>query len=385
MIGLYRFIHGYVKIKLSGEYTEKFLNFFVKNGISFWDIKRGKGSITLCVWIDDYINMPKYRRSVGKDIKVKLIGKYGLPLKIRKIATRSGVCVGLCIFLAINIVMSQFIWKIDVVGNNLIDSDDVISACEELGITVGLYRKNIDTYLYAQRLALMFEDIAWVSLNVEGSVVTVNISEATTSQKENKDPGNIIASYDGVIKRIEVTKGQKNVTLNQAVRKGDLLVSGVTDSGFISSEGEIFAQTYRTFTEHISKNYDMEVASDKTDTRSVLNFFGIKIPLYLRGVGAKESFAYVVRSANLFGKTLPISVIQRTFKNSDIKTVSISENEACNIALGNLSEKIRKMQIEQVQKYTINVSETSEEYIIKIDTVCMENICDYSPINYTED
>lgn len=385
MVSLYRFVTGYVRISISGEHPERFLNLCAKDGLSVWRIERKSDSICLCMGISDYLKMRAYRKKIGKDIKVKLTEKHGLPMFRKMVVKRMGVCAGLAVFLCINIIMSQFIWQIDVSGNSKIQESEVVAVCEELGITVGVHRKGIDTYDAAQKLALAFKDIAWVSLNIEGSRLTVNISEATATDEADTSPRNIIASYDGVVKRLEITEGTKNVVVNQAVRKGDLLVSGVVDNGekthFVCADGLVAAQTHRSFTETVEKSFVSKITKGDLETRKVFEFFGFKIPLYLQGADKESNNFFIRNKLKLFGGELPIAVSTRTFILTEKREVTLTSEQAVDIALLNVSEKIRTLPIDSVLSYSVSVKETESSFIVKVETVCDENICEYQSIN----
>ena len=150
-------------------------------------------------------------------------------------------------------------------------------------------------------LILKCDGIAWCSFNVEGSVLTVDISEAKDSSKD-KDiiPSNIIATTDGVIISAEVAKGTRIIENGQAVRKGDLLVSGAINYGektdFIQSEGTIIAETDRTFKKTVPFKFTEKVLTGKKRTLCVLDFFNLKIPLFLPFSMAFMKYCMVLRS-----------------------------------------------------------------------------------------
>ncbi len=385
MVGLYRFVTGYVRVSASGDNPERVLNFCAKNSLSVWSIERKINCIDLSMGMSDYLKMRTYRKKIGMDIKFKLTEKHGLPMLKKMMVKRMGVCAGIVVFLVINILMSQFIWQIDVSGNSKLKESDIILACEEFGITTGIHREGIDTYDAAQKLALAFENIAWVSFNIEGSKLTVNISEATDSDEAEAIPRNIIASYDGVVKRMEVTAGTKNVVVNQAVRKGDLLVSGVVDNGdkthFVCADGLVSAQTRRSFIETIDKTFTSKNNKGDFETRRVFEFFGIKIPLYLQGVDNKADTFFTRNRVIMFGGELPIAVSTRAFILTENSDVEISSEQAVNIALNNIAKKIRALPIDRVFNYDVSVKESESSFVVTIETICDENICEYQAIS----
>ena len=294
---------------VSGDCNENFINLCTKNGVSVWNIDRFRENLYINIFACDYHKIPKLRRLNKSKLKIKVNKKQGLPFIIRRYLSRPGLFVGFVLFLAINIFLSQFIWIIGVEGNEKIETEKIVEACSDLGINIGDKKDKIDTYNSKNELAIMFDDIAWASINVEGSRLTVNISEASNSKKEeNIFARNIIASRDGVIKKIEVTSGVKNVVVNQAVRKGDLLVSGVVENlyqiRFVSATGKIIAETNRQQTLKLNKEMKIKNTHTYEDKRSVIKFFWLEIPTYLSGVNYSYEAKTLKNYLTLFGQEI---------------------------------------------------------------------------------
>ena len=195
MVGFYRYLFGFVRISVSGIRKESFINFCSSHGISVWKIKPVKGTVELNISIEDYRQIREIRKAIGNDIHIKLKSKRGLPLKLITIKKRSGIAVGIALALILNIFLSNYVWRIEINGE--IDvKNEVISSCEKLGIVQGTRRKDIDTYFASQQLAIEYQQIAWCSVNVEGAVVTVNISPAKLSEEKLSKAEILLKDYD---------------------------------------------------------------------------------------------------------------------------------------------------------------------------------------------
>lgn len=385
LLDFYRYFKGYVRVRISGDGAERFINICVSENISVWSILRIKDSIVLNLAAADYRKLLSLRHQYVGKIKIKLLEKRGLIFFIKGYRLRKGIPIGLLLFIFINILLSEFIWNIEVKGNTQIDSNEIILACKDIGINIGDYRRGIDTYDAKQKLAIRFEKIAWVSLNIEGSKLTVNLSEASENEKNVQNPRNIIASRDGVVRRIEIIKGMKNVAVNQAVRKGDVLVSGIVENPinihFVSAEGEIIAETELSYTKEIPKQYELNIVSSSENTKRVFEFFWLKIPLYLSGVNYESESRINQNNIILLGEKLPIGITNRTFNRLEKQTIEIDKNAAKNIAISMVVDDLRMFEIEDIIKQNYEISEKEDAFVVKIDLVCLENICDYKDIN----
>ena len=388
MVGFYRYLFGFVRISVSGIRKESFINFCSSHGISVWKIKPVKGTVELNISIEDYRQIREIRKAIGNDIHIKLKSKRGLPLKLITIKKRSGIAVGIALALILNIFLSNYVWRIEINGE--IDvKDEVISSCEKLGIVQGTRRKDIDTYFASQQLAIEYPQIAWCSVNVEGAVVTVNISPAKLSEEKETAPSNIVASTDGVIREIRITSGNKTVAIGDSVKKGQLLASGVNEINeeyeYIHSQGEIIAETYNEFRYSVGKKQTTYHLTGKRNTKSVFEFFGLKIPLYLSGVSGEYNTISRIKPLRLFGESLPIGIREKTLLHKEKKITDISKEQALNYALSNLANEIRMTKITEVISYNYDIKEDENNYNIVIRVSCLENIAKQQYLSSSND
>lgn len=378
MVSFLRFIFGYVTIMVSGESPHEILNILLLNRVSFWSIRRETNSITFCLPVKDYKRIREIRKKTKFKAKIKIINKVGFIFIIRKITKRKSVVIGILIALLINVFMTNYIWMIDVNGANILNEDEIINVTSELGVYQGINKRKIDTYLVSQQIALKFKEIAWISLNIEGSKLTINISEASDSIKAEEQPSNLIASYDGVIKSIVSKSGTSVIKPGQTVRKGEVLISGIETIGeryrYVYAKGDVIAQTYRTFTQKIEKNYQVAESNNQISVRNVLEVFGLKIPLYLQGVKDFSSSYFENKSLKIFNQNMPIGITSRCFIMQNTKSINLNKDEAINIALSYFENKIRQCKINEISSYNVNVSESENHFIVTLNAVCIEDI-----------
>ena len=209
MLRIYRFALGYLKIKVFGERPEGIINLCMKEGLSIWGIERFDDYIIISISSTDYLRLFSLRKNLAIKPRIKIIKKTGALQCVRKVKNRLGIVVGICLFLALNIFLSTFIWDVNIVGNEGVDKNTIIKLCSDSGLDIGVRKSSVDVGRLKQIIPLEIKGIAWSSVNVEGSFVTVNISESKESVKKDDTPSNIIASCDGVIKSIEVVNGEK--------------------------------------------------------------------------------------------------------------------------------------------------------------------------------
>ena len=385
LVKILRFINGYLDISVKGDCAEQFINLCTKNNLSVWRVRKELGTLKMRISVKDYKKIRRIKRELKVKLKVKIIKKHGIRFKIHKYRKRKGIAVGLLLFFAFLIFMSNFLWTIEVKGNKIIKTEEILSATKTLGVYEGVYKGKIDTYNLPLKLILKKEGIAWCSFNIEGSKLTIEISESKESEKQKDIAANLVAKMDGVIEKLEITDGIKKVKIGQAVRKGDLLASGLIDNGVriytVNADGKVIAKTERNFKFTINKEQTFKEISGRKETRSVISFFGIKLPLYLGDI--KYSFVDKLyeKRAYMFGHKLPISIFSKTFEEVNEKSKTIDESNAQNLALELLSIETKKLELYSAKIQKISCESSENEYVFTINTLCSEDICEKSKIN----
>ena len=372
MLWFYRFIFGFLEVRFFGDFKEKIFSLAAKNGISFFDTKLSKNGIETNISIRDFRKLPYVLR--GSGIRVKILRKRGLPFKLKINQKRLGILAGIIFFIVFLEYMSGFIWVIDVTGNRYVTDAEILNACEKVGIVKGIKTSSVNTKTIREKLLLNIDSLAWASLNIEGCKLTVNVSES--DKKENNDCiCNLKAKADGIVKKIDVTSGNTVVKIGDTVKKGDVLVSGVleklTGTEFVHSSGEVIAETSRSITvsgDYIKKE---KLENGKVKYKKVLDFFGIKIPLFIGGETGSYNAIKIQKNVELFGVQLPVSVYEKEFKFTEIYEKKQTHEEL----IMQLENEIKAiMKNEGVEEYEIvSRKETETENGIELSVIVNAN------------
>ncbi len=330
MLFLYRFFCGVLTVEFFGIYPEKLLNLCAKNGISIWSARFVKRKIRCNITVKDFLKLPKILRKSG--IRVHIVEKRGFPFFMKKYKKRMGFFTGLVLCLAFLQVMSGRVWVIEVVGTQKTKEEEIIKICEELGIKTGIAKNKVDSKNNAQELLLKNDKLAWASLNIEGSCLTVNVTEVTEKGEDNSVPTNLKAAADGIITHIDVTSGNCVVRVGEVVKKGDLLVSGIIENAggtrFVHSIGQIIATTETEVLLEERLKKEVSCPTGKIKKKSVLEIYGIKIPLYIGGEVDAYSSKTKVFKARLFSQRLPLKLYTKSFIFERKETVVLSTEKA---------------------------------------------------------
>ncbi len=374
---LWRFFTGFLTIEINAEFAEKLLNKATRDGIHIWNLHCKKGKITGNISVKDFINLRYIKR--GIKCKIKIIDKKGLAFSTKKHKNRFGFLAGIVMFFTILIVLSNYIWVINVEGNKRIPTNEIINACKEIGITEGILKSKINNKYDAQKLQLLHNDIAWCSLNTEGSILTVNLSEVALSDKEErKYPTNLKAAFDGKIKTINVTSGDTVVKVNDYVTKGDLLVSGIVESFlsdvFVHSSGEIIAETNRVFSAEGRYVQQIMQPTDKIYNRYTVRFFNVTLPLYLNNIKTEHNYTSKIETLSLFDKKIPIKIATEKYEILSETTVKYQQSDLENILLEDIKSQVKSFNFIYSKEINREVIKNEQGILLKVEYLCEENI-----------
>ena len=385
VVWLYRFIFGRLSIKFYGDFPEKALNLCAENGITLWNSKFKEGSIIANITVKDFYILRYILK--GKGVRIHILHKSGLPFIINRYKRRPGLIIGAIVFIVILQILSGFVWVIDVEGNSSTKTEEILNTCEKVGIKTGMRVSDVHSKIQREKLLLELDSLSWAALNVEGSRLTINVTETKKEKNEEKKPCNLKAKSDGIIKKIDVTSGNSVVSVGDAVKKGDVLVSGIIENvggtRFVYSKGTVMAEVEKTFI--LEEKYKKTVYSEngKNKTKEVLEVFGLKIPFFLGSETGTYKEIADTKNYKFFGKSLPIKLYKKQFIYTEKTEITRDKERLAEILTEEMNKVIKKEKGENLKivdkKFTYQPDGVSLEFKLK----SYENIayCDYLLIN----
>lgn len=377
------FIFGRVEFRADIADGARLLNLFRDYGIIYRDFgEDGKGGVHFTVDAFGAFEVTSSCRKRG--IYVERTDAIGVPHLLYKYRKRWGLIVGAILAVALILVSDDYLWDIRVEGNEKVTYSYVVKALEESGFKVGSRLDSLDIDRTETLVLLGSDEISWMSINMNGTIAEVQIREAVIPPlREELRPANIVAVRDGQIEYFELVSGEPAVKEGSAVRKGDLLVSGVIDKklgGFTVSraEGKVYAVTEREFCVEVPMEYEKKSVTESRTVGKYIIFFSKEIKIFKRDIPNSENCDTIdnVEVFRFCGSVrLPLGI--RTEKSVAYETAveRYSENEAMDIAYYRLS---RELEIElsdaQILKKMITSELTEDAYILRCTVRCIENI-----------
>ena len=297
---LFRYIQGYLKIRVTGYSPERFLNLCKNKKIDVWGLEAKHNAYDMFIRITGFRKLKPILRKT--QTKVTIEGRYGLPFFFHKYRKRKLFFAGIVLSMILIYSFTFFIWNIDLQGNQRITDDVLLEYLESQDVSHGMMKMKVDCEQIAKDIRKNFDDIIWVSASVQGTRLFIHVKENTDTfemTEESEEPSDIVADKDGVIRSIVTRNGVPQVVTGDEVQTGDLLVSGTVDvlndakeviaHHYVTSDADILLERIVQYEDKIEKKYEK-----KQYTNKKRKIFYIKLGEHTLSLGwTKNSFEYL--------------------------------------------------------------------------------------------
>ena len=341
---LFRYFTGYRVFTVGAEYRTTVADLLNREEITFRTLKPLKdgfrfkvygGAVRRCEHVLALENIPHSE------------GAYrGLYPAVRFLIRRPGLALGVALFFALNYLSSRVVWNITVTGNETMSEEIVVGILEECGFTYGTYIPSVDFDALHSRIMALYPEIAWISVNVSGTVADVQMRETKFGEKTTPKGvySNLIASEDGRIVELRVDGGYPICSPGDVVKKGQLLVSGVVplrDGGsrFSDPSGSVFAEVERSVTVIADLTSEQKLYTGGERVDYSIKFFKKTLNLFSNGGKEYAGYDKIVNKTRitLFG-SVPLPLwIEKTRRTEYVRVTSTrTYREALEDALSEL-------------------------------------------------
>ena len=382
LLGIIRFIKGTVSFRAQGRSSERLLNLTAQRGVLLWNVRPSPQGLEGEMAARDYRRIRPLARKAA--VRTTVLKKSGFPFLAAAYRGRAGLAVGAALGAALLVFLSQFLWTIDVVGQEHVSEARLRTLLAESGVKTGALCRGVDAGQVKRDILLKVEDISWLSVNIVGCHANVEIKEKTRKPENDGDtPCNLKAKEDGVITKITVGEGVTEVKKGSGVAKGDLLVSGVSAARegtvrYLHAEGEIMADVISEKEFKLPKEDDYISLTENKAERRQLGFLIFRFPCTL----SFRFFASAARTEEADWLTadktaLPLGFVTETLH--ELKTERVTRDEANARAVFNraalLEELFAKGEGRRVSK-ELTVAEADGAFTGRVRWVFNENIAE---------
>ncbi len=337
-------LRGYIIASVKNISPERFINISKNHDIQLYKIYAKEEHCWFQISRAEYKKLLPVARKTGCYPKIRK--KSGGYYVLKNLLKQSGILLGIIAFLLLISILSKFIWQIEFSGNHLHTEEQLRSYMEEWGIGFGTRSARVDCAELEAKVREKFTDIGWVSVEIHGSKMMVRIRETNFQKREMITAGDtdIVASQNGIISEIITRKGTPQVTVGEAVQKGDVLIAGVVhtvnennelmESVAVNADGDILIKTELRYEDEVPLEFQMTKLTGKQKRGYSLSMFDRKIFSYIPSIPYEKydiisEMTNIKISKNLY---LPISydtIYCREYIQSDAVYSNSQLSEIC--------------------------------------------------------
>ena len=272
-----------------------------------------------------------------RKIGFERICEHGLHRLIRRYRHRYGIPIGIGMFFAIIFASGQFIWSIEVTGNETVSSDEIIERLDELGCGVGTYIPSIDFDKLHADFLLSSDEFAWAAVNLRGTHATVEVREILKNAPvpDESTPYNLIAAEDGIVSYIEVHRGLVTTEVGALVRKGELLASGITEGTgglrLVHARGKVLAKVRRDIRIEVPLERQVKVETGNEYSEKSVEILGFSINFFGNTGNLPAECDKIEREKNLCffdAVEVPVALHETVWREYEYVSETITEEEA---------------------------------------------------------
>lgn len=218
-------------------------------GADLWDVVP-TGEMTVR-FLAEKGSIPQLRQVLERrGDRLRLLRRLGLGRKLKPWLRHPVLLAAIGLLLLLTAWLPSRILFVQVEGNDRVPSNLILERAEECGIGFWSLRSQVRSEQVKNALLEALPQLQWAGINTSGCVATITVRERSPEPDgEDMTVSGIVASRDGIIVSCTVRRGTALCVPGQAVRAGEVLISGLTDCGLAiiadRAEGEIFAETTR--------------------------------------------------------------------------------------------------------------------------------------------
>lgn len=373
---------SHYKIYVSGNNVLRFIKMLYKMDINFYSLNINDNSFTAIIDKDNYEKLKKIKTIY----KINLERVYG-PLYIKELIKKNSfflfsIVVGLIILL----FLTNIIFDIEVKHSDSNIRNFLISTLSDYGLKKYSFVKDYDeiNVIKEDILNKYKNKIEWIEIERVGTKYIVRVDKRIINDiKEDKGFRNVVASRDGIIKKIVAKEGEITKKVNDYVKKGDIIISGAIHKGEdikgnTKADGDIFAEVWYKVKVTLPINYYEKKLTGKEKNSIDITFLDKEYSLNKSFDNyEKEETILLSDFFNLF--KIAFNKKKEIIIEDDINTIT-SEAIAINLAREKIIKRLGEDEYIISQK-KLKTSINNSTIIIEVFFKVYENISTY---NYYE-
>lgn len=385
------FVRGWVEVRVTGAAPEEFFNLCAQRDLSFWRVRKEEATAWSCRV--SFLDYPKLAAAAQRSqCELTLLRRGGLTGLVWQARYRYALLAGLVVSLGLVTVLGQFVLRVEVSGNVEVPTGVILSQLKAQGVKPGAFGPGLDTRQISHAVILELPELAWMSVNLRGTVAEVVVREGRPRPElvEEDEPAHIVARHPGIITRIQATRGQQLVEPGDTVAAGDTLINSWVDfiepEGYngdmggmtVRAAGRAWARTWHTLKAAIPLEAQAKLLTGRDKSRWSLEILGHTLKFYGRAGIPYDKYDKITTYHTLClpgGQTLPVSLRRETCREYSVESWQIHRERAETVLRAQLEERLEAL-VEQgeVRKTDWRVEERDGLLTVTLLAECEQEI-----------
>ena len=234
------------------------------------------------------------------------------------------------------VLSSVLIWDIRVSGNETVPKEEILRSLEKNGVRRGAWGLSVNGEDIRNHMLLDIPELSWAAVNVSGCRAEVQVRERRPAPAllDRKTPCNIVARRSGLVLDILALGGVPQVLRGMSVAEGQLLISGVEDTGtfgtrFTAGLGRVEGRTWYTLTANVSLTGQAKRYTGAEKRLHSLIFGSHRIKFFANSSidGVRCDKITIRTPVSILGAALPITWETETVRFYETEPAALSQQE----------------------------------------------------------
>ena len=387
LLSIINFFKGYVKIHISGNHAERFINICAKRNIYIWNIKRKENGLEAFVSAEAFKLLEDI--SISADVKLTELKRGGFFVLVKKMMGRSGLIAGFLIAVLIFFWMTARVWHIEIAPSS-IPEQVLREQLKKAGLDIGVRTDKIDTVKLQAQMMNINPQLEWIWTEKSGTKIYVDLREKVEKPDpiDITQPCNLVATHSGKVTFAMITEGRAMVTVGSTVSEGQLLAGGILDSSVVGargvhSQGVVMADVFivKSGDYLLSKEQEFPTGREKKNYSICLGKQEIKLP------SKNKSFEQYINETKKMPLKIgdiyfPVSVIKNTVRETITKTVKLNRDDVIKDAEKYLDQLLQKEVGSGtiIERYFFAEDIDENTVRVRLEALCNMQIAEKQPI-----
>jgi len=313
---------GQVHIRVESAFPERVLNVCAARALAFWDLEWENAETFSCRI--SRVDFRTLRRCAEKlECRITVLRREGAPYFLRRFRSRPALVTGLVGCALALFLGSFFVWDFQITGNETVPAERILRALERQGVGLGSFGLSLDGEDIRNHVLLEVPELSWITVNVSGCRANVQVRERVPAPEilNERDPTNVVARRAGLVLRVQAMDGVACVMKGSTVTEGQLLISGIEDTGTFGARllpgmGRVKARTWYTLTAPVPLTAPKKQPTGEEQTGISLIFGTHRVKFFSNSSIEGEEYDKITtrRPLRFLGFSLPVTVVTETFR-----------------------------------------------------------------------